>query len=54
MVVDDDRTLLKLYEIILAGMGDHSVEFSMNGKDAIDNFRRHTEKPKVIITNWLF
>jgi len=49
MVVDDDYTLLKLYKIILADMGDYSVEFSMNGKDAVDNYKKHSEKPKVII-----
>ena len=30
-------------------MGDYSVEFSINGKDAIENYRKHSEKPKIII-----
>ena len=30
-------------------MGDYSVEFSINGKDAVENYRNHSEKPKVII-----
>ena len=49
MVVDDDRILLNLYRIILAEMGDYSVEFSTNGRDAVDNYRNQSEKPKVII-----
>jgi CheY-like chemotaxis protein len=49
MVVDDDYTLLKLYKIILADMGDHSVEISMNGKEAVDNYKKYSEKPKIII-----
>lgn len=30
-------------------MGDFSVDFSTNGKDAIDNYKNTSEKPKVII-----
>ncbi len=30
-------------------MGDFSIEFSTNGKDAVDNYKNHSEKPKVII-----
>lgn len=30
-------------------MGDYSVDFSTNGKDAVDNYKNHSEKPKVII-----
>ena len=30
-------------------MGEHSTEFSINGKDAVDNYKNHSEKPKVII-----
>ncbi|MBY9015186.1 MAG: response regulator [Candidatus Lokiarchaeota archaeon] len=49
LVVDDDRTTLKLYKLILAEIGDYSVEFSINGKEAVDNYRIQSEKPKVII-----
>ncbi|MFX0011137.1 MAG: response regulator [Candidatus Hermodarchaeota archaeon] len=49
MVVDDDRTMLQLYELILAEIGNFSVEFFGNGKNAIENFKNQTEKPKVII-----
>ncbi|MBY9008299.1 MAG: response regulator [Candidatus Lokiarchaeota archaeon] len=41
--------MLKLYKLLLAEMGDYSVEFSINGKDAVENYRNHSEKPKVII-----
>ncbi len=41
--------MLKLYKLILAEMGDLSVEFSINGKEAVDNYRNHSEKPKLII-----
>jgi len=41
--------MLNLYKIILAEMGDYSVEFSTNGRDAVDNYRILSEKPKVII-----
>jgi len=41
--------MLKLYKLILARMGDFSVEFFINGKDAVENYRNHSEKPKVII-----
>ena len=30
-------------------MGDYSVEFSINGKDAVENYKNHSEKPNVII-----
>ena len=30
-------------------MGDYSVEFFINGKEAVENYRNHSEKPKVII-----
>ena len=30
-------------------MGDYSVEFSANGKEAVDNYRKHSDKPKIII-----
>jgi hypothetical protein len=31
--------MLNHYKIILAEMGDFSVEFSANGRDAVDNYR---------------
>ena len=49
MVVDDDRTMLNLYRIILAEMGDFSIEFSTNGRDAVDKYISYPEKPKLII-----
>ena len=30
-------------------MGEYSVEFFINGKDVVENYRNHSEKPKVII-----
>lgn len=44
--------MLKLYKLILARMGDYSVEFFINGKDALENYRNHSEKPKVIIMDY--
>ena len=41
--------MLKLYELILSEMGEFSVEFSINGKNAVDIYKNHPEKPKVII-----
>lgn len=41
--------MLKLYKLLLAGLGDYSVEFFINGKDVVENYRNHSEKPKVII-----
>ena len=41
--------MLKLYKLLLAGMGDYSVEFFINGKEVVENYRNHSEKPKVII-----
>ncbi len=41
--------MLKLYKLLLAGMGDYSVEFFINGKEVLENYRNHSEKPKVII-----
>ena len=52
MVVDDDRTMLKLYKILLEGMGDYSVEFFTNGKDVVESYKNHSEKPKVIIMDY--
>jgi len=44
--------MLKLYKLLLAEMGDYSVEFSINGKDAVENYRNQSEKPKVIIMDY--
>ena len=52
MVVDDDRTTLTLYKLLLEEIGNYSVEFSYNGKDAVENYRNHSEKPKVIIMDY--
>jgi two-component system chemotaxis response regulator CheY len=41
--------MLKLYELILSEMGDFSVEFSINGKNAVENYKNLSEKPKIII-----
>jgi len=41
--------MLKLYKLLLARMGDYSVEFFINGKEVVENYRNHSEKPKVII-----
>jgi CheY-like chemotaxis protein len=41
--------MLRLYELILSEMGDFSVEFSINGKNAVEVYKNQLEKPKVII-----
>ena len=41
--------MLKLYKLFLAEMGDYSVEFSTNGKDAVENYKNYSEKPNIII-----
>jgi CheY-like chemotaxis protein len=41
--------MLKLYEIILSEMGEFSVEFSINGKKAVEAYKNNLEKPKIII-----
>ena len=30
-------------------MGDYSVDFSTNGRDAVNNYKNHSDKPKIII-----
>ena len=52
MVVDDDLTTLTLYKLLLEEIGNYSVEFSYNGKDTVENYRNHSEKPKVIIMDY--
>jgi CheY-like chemotaxis protein len=41
--------MINLYKIIIREMGDFSVDFSTNGRDAVDNYKRQSEKPKVIV-----
>ncbi|MBY8988872.1 MAG: response regulator [Candidatus Lokiarchaeota archaeon] len=52
LVVDDDPTTLKLYKLVLAKIGVYDVEFAITGKEAIENYKRNTEKPKVIIMDY--
>jgi len=33
-------------------MGDYLVEFSINGKDAVEKYRNQSEKPKVVIMDY--
>ena len=44
--------MLKLYKLLLAGMGDYSVEFFINGKDVVENYKNHSEKPNLIIMDY--
>ena len=47
--MDDDLTLLELYRLIIAEIGDFILEFCVNGKDAVDTYKKDLEKPRLII-----
>jgi DNA-binding NtrC family response regulator len=49
LIVDDDRTVLKLYKMILEQKGFQKIEIAHNGKEAVLKYKGFEEKPNIII-----
>ena len=50
--MDDDRTVLRLYKILLRSIGYKEIMIAHDGKEAVEKFRRSSEKPKIIIMDY--
>ncbi len=48
-IVDDDQSLQKLYSLILKEAGFEIIETAINGKDAIEKYKKLEEKPDIIL-----
>ena len=49
LIVEDDLSLQKLYELMLKSFGFNIVAKANNGKDAIDQFKSLNKKPDVVL-----
>ncbi|MFX1310076.1 MAG: response regulator [Promethearchaeota archaeon] len=48
-IVDDDQSLQRLYALIFREAGFEIIETAINGKDAIEKYKRLEMKPDVIL-----
>lgn len=48
-IVDDDQSLQRLYILILKEAGFEIIDTALNGKAAVDKYRRFNEKPDIIL-----
>ena len=48
-IVDDDQSLQRLYILILKEAGFEIIDTALNGKAAVDKYRRFNDKPDIIL-----
>ena len=48
-IVDDDQSLQRLYILILEEAGFEIIDTALNGKVAVDKYRKFIEKPDIIL-----
>ncbi len=48
-IVDDDKSLQRLYSLILKESGFEIIEIAINGKDAIEKYKKLNIKPDLIL-----
>ena len=51
-VVDDDQALIKLYSLILNGIGFEIIDIALNGEIAVEKYKRFSTKPDVILMDY--
>ena len=51
-VVDDDQAILKLYSLMLSGVGFEIIDTATNGKIAVEKYRAFPEKPDIILIDY--
>jgi two-component system chemotaxis response regulator CheY len=51
-IVDDDQALIKLYSLMLGGVGFEIIDVALNGKIAVEKYRRFPVKPDLILMDY--
>jgi two-component system chemotaxis response regulator CheY len=51
-VVDDDHAILKLYRLMLNGVGFDIIDTATNGKIAVEKYRQFPVKPDMILIDY--
>jgi len=51
-VVDDDQAILKLYSLMLNGVGFEILDTAINGKIAVEKYMQFSVKPDVILIDY--
>jgi two-component system chemotaxis response regulator CheY len=51
-VVDDDHAILKLYRLMLNGVGFEIIDTATNGKIAVEKYRQFPVKPDMILIDY--
>jgi len=51
-VVDDDQAILKLYSLMLSGVGFEIIDTATNGKIAVEKYREFPVKPDIILIDY--
>ncbi len=51
-VVDDDHAILKLYRLMLSGVGFEILDTATNGKIAVEKYKQFPVKPDLILIDY--
>jgi two-component system chemotaxis response regulator CheY len=51
-IVDDDQALIKLYSLMLGGVGFEIIDIALNGKIAVEKYREFPVKPDIILMDY--
>ena len=51
-IVDDDQALIKLYSLMLDGVGFEIIDIALNGKIAVEKYKHFSIKPDVILMDY--
>ena len=51
-IVDDDQALIKLYSLMLGGIGFEIIDIALNGKIAVEKYNQFSVKPDVILMDY--
>lgn len=51
-VIDDDQAILKLYRLMLSGVGFEIIDTATNGKIAVEKYRQFPVKPDLILLDY--
>ena len=52
LIVEDDRSLLKLYERVIKSAGFHITGMAKNGMEAVELYKTLQHKPEIIIMDY--
>lgn len=51
-IVDDDQALIKLYSLMLDGVGFEIIDIALNGKIAVEKYKQFPIKPDMILMDY--